>query len=184
MTTPLLFATTNKNKVQELQAILGAGVTGVSLELLEIQSVDIRDVIEAKARHAFEIAKAPVLVEDTSLSFEAWNGLPGALVKWFLETVGCDGLCRMLGDADRRGAMASTLLGFFDGENFHSFSGELPGAIARKPLGDNGFGWDAIFIPDGSSRTLAELAPEVKNLISMRKIAAEKLRAFLQNNSL
>lgn len=92
----ILFVTSNKHKAKAVQSILGRRVQQIDLDLPEIQAIDVQEVIERKARAAYHLIGMPVLVEDTSLSLSAWNGLPGALIRWFLETVGNKGVCQML----------------------------------------------------------------------------------------
>jgi len=81
--------------------------------------------------------------------------------------------------SENRKAKAQTIIGYFDGEEYKSFVGEVTGKIAEKPKGPDNFGWDIIFIPKGFSETFAEMGKEKKNAISMRKIALEKLKEFL-----
>lgn len=92
----ILLATSNEHKAKTVQSVLGRPVQHIKLDLPEIQAIDVKEVIEQKARVAYHLVGKPVLVEDTSLSLQAWNGLPGALIRWFLETVGNEGICRML----------------------------------------------------------------------------------------
>ena len=176
---PLHFVTGNPNKVREVQQILGVEVRQVALHLPELQSLDVDEVIRFKAEQAYHQVGAPVLVEDSSLAFVAWNGLPGALIKWFMETVGSAGLCRMLCDETNRQAVARSSLDLYDGWQHQVFSGTVRGRIALAPRGQGGLGWDDIFIPEGHTRTFAEMTAEEKNRISMRSIALAKLRDFL-----
>lgn len=175
----IYFVTGNIHKFAEVQLILGGLVSQVNIDLPEIQAVDPNVVIKAKLGTAFEELKQPVLVEDTSLSFSALNGLPGALIKWFLMQLGNDGLCKLLDGFESRRATAVTWLGYFDGANTHFFSGTVEGQIVEMPRGTNGFGWDAIFQPNGSSRTFAELSDVEKSDYSMRKTAVLKLKEHL-----
>lgn len=176
----VLLATSNEHKARAIQSLLGRQVQHVKLDLPELQALEVREVIEAKARAAYELVGKPVLVEDTSLSVHAWNGLPGALIRWFLETVGNVGLCRMLAAYDQLEATAETCLGYYDGRDFVSFSGVVQGHISREPRGNNGFGWDPIFIPNGCTKTFAEMTSgEKAEFASMRTIAVLKLKAFL-----
>ena len=121
----------------------------------------------------------PVLVEGTSLTFVALGQLPGALVKWFLQSMGVNGLCKMLGEDKSREAIAKTAFGYCDGKKIIIATGELKGTIAEHPRGEQGFGWDPIFIPQGHKLTFAEMSPEQKNEISMRRLALENLKPFL-----
>jgi len=176
----ILLATSNVHKTNEVQRLLNRPVRQITLDLPEIQAVDVHAVIEQKARAAYALVGKPVLVEDTSLAFHAWNGLPGALIRWFLDGVGNEGICKMLAQFADRTATAETCLGYVDGENFHLFSGAIVGQIAHAPRGENGFGWDALFIPDGWTKTFAEMTLDEKGLISMRGLAVQKLRAYLE----
>ena len=173
----IYLVTSNENKFKEFKEILGFRLKHTNLDLDEIQTIDVKKVVEHKAKQAFNKIKKPVIVEDTGLYFEAWNGLPGALAKQFDKTIGYRKLCRLL--KTNRRAKAETVVGYYDGKNYLSFSGEIWGRISSEPKGETGFGWDIIFIPKGYNRTFAQLANE-KNKISMRKIALEKLRKFLK----
>ena len=175
----LLFATSNKNKLREFQQMLGNRVVQVDVVLVEPQAIEVEDVVREKALQAYRILNKPVLVEDTGLFFHAWNGFPGALVKWMLTSVGLSGMLDMLGPQADRSATAKTSIGFYDGKEVRLFSGSIEGAIARTVRGESGFGWDPIFIPNGFKKSFAELSEEQKNLISMRSIALSKLRKFM-----
>lgn len=178
----ILLATSNEHKAQSIQSILGRRVQQIHLELPEIQAIDVHAVIEEKARFAYQMMRQPVLVEDTSLSISVWNGLPGALIRWFLETVGNEGICRMMASYELREATAETCLGYFYDQEFFSFSGIIKGQITRSPRGDYGFGWDPIFVPAGWTKTIAEMTEEDQNeFLSMRKIAVLKLKEFLDD---
>lgn len=163
--------------------MLDVPVQQLQIDLPEIQAVDVRAVIEAKAKAAYAKAKQPVIVEDTGLSFEAWNGLPGALITWFLQSVGVVGICTMLNGFKSRKATAETCIGYYDGVEFSLFCGRTDGSIADVPRGTGGFGWDSLFVPDGYAETFAELATEQKTAFSMRTEAAQQLKQFLHNQS-
>ena len=173
------FATGNKNKLREFNQILGLELAQIDLDLLEPQGVEAEEVVREKAHDAYEKAGKPVLVEDTGLEFSAWNGLPGALIKWFLDSVGNEGILKMLdGEKDRQGK-AKTAVGFYDGKKSHIFVGEVEGEIPTEIRGVSGFGWDPIFIPDGHQKSFAEMESYEKNEVSMRKLALEKLKSSL-----
>lgn len=176
----LLIATSNKNKVEQIQATLEHPLRQIDIDLPEIQAIAVQEVIEEKAREAYRQVGQAVLVEDTGLYVDAWNGLPGALVRWFLQSVGTEGICQMLAKFNDRSARAETCIGFYDGEVFHSFSGSVEGSIARWPRGEHGFGWDPLFIPAGSEKTFAEIPPAEKIEIDMRRLATLELKAYLE----
>lgn len=107
------------------------------------------------------------------------SGLPGPLIKWFLKTVGNEGLFNIADKLGNLNAEAKTIVGFAKSrEEIYFFEGSIRGKIVN-PRGDNGFGWDKIFEPEGSSKTFAEMNLEEKNAISMRRIALNKLKEFL-----
>ncbi|MBZ1356594.1 MAG: RdgB/HAM1 family non-canonical purine NTP pyrophosphatase [Candidatus Nealsonbacteria bacterium] len=173
---PKYFATKNLNKIKEVNAILGYELEQIAIDLYEPQAIDLSKIISEKAQDAFNKTGKTVLVEDTAIEFNGWNGLPGALVKWFLDTVGNEGLIKMMAGFEDRSAVAKTAVAFFDGEKTHSFIGTIKGKISDSVRGDDVFGWDPIFIPDGSSKTFAEMTKEEKNEISMRKKALELMK--------
>ncbi|MEK6952656.1 MAG: XTP/dITP diphosphatase [Nanoarchaeota archaeon] len=176
----LFFVTGNENKLREASKILGFDVKSAKIDVPEEQEIEVDKIIESKAKAAYEKVKQPVIVEDTGLYFEAMNGFPGALIKWVLKSIGNEGAVKMLNGHDHRNAYAKTGIGYFDGENFKIFSGIIKGKISEEPRGKNGFGWDMIFIPENYEKTFAEMTDEEKNNISMRKIAFENLKSFLQ----
>lgn len=161
----------------EVERLLGRQLTRASIALDEIQDIALEPVVIHKVKHAYAQVRQPVLVEDTGLLFAAWNGLPGALVKWFLSTLGTEGLCRLLHGEENRSATATTLFAYYDGMVLRMFPGTVMGIVPRNPRGSGGFGWDAIFQPLGSERTFAEMSPEEKDRFSMRRLALEQLRA-------
>ena len=163
-----IFVTSSRAKLAEAERILGRRLVQHELDLAEIQALDLETVVAAKAQLAYDaLGRVPIIVEDTGLSIESWKGLPGALIRWFEDTVGSAGICSMMeGFADRR-ARAQTIVAAHDG-SLELFSGEVRGQIALAPRGDRGFGWDTIFIPDGENRTFAEMTCEEKDRLSMR----------------
>jgi Xanthosine triphosphate pyrophosphatase len=173
---PLTFVTSSADKLREIERILGRTLAQESSPLEEIQAVELAPVVSHKARQAYARLGRPVLVEDTGLAFAAWNGLPGALIKWFLQTLGTDGICRLLRNEPNRAATATTLFAYYDGTVSRLFSGVTAGKVPETPRGANGFGWDPIFQPLGSDRTFAEMTPEEKDRFSMRHLALEQLR--------
>ncbi|PIP24017.1 MAG: hypothetical protein COX90_01025 [Candidatus Nealsonbacteria bacterium CG_4_10_14_0_2_um_filter_38_17] len=175
----ITFVTANKNKVREFEEILGFSINNIALDLDEIQAVEVEKVVEHKVKQAFEKLKKQVIVEDTGLYIESLKGLPGALAKLFDKTIGYGELCKLV--LDNRKALAKTVIGYFDGVEYRNFIGEIEGLIAKEAKGDNNFGWDIIFIPKGFNITFAQMSPEEKHKISMRKIALEKFKEFLRH---
>jgi non-canonical purine NTP pyrophosphatase (RdgB/HAM1 family) len=172
----LTFITSSANKLAEVERILGHPLAQASLPLEEIQAINLETVVRHKAHQAYSQLGRPVLVEDTGLAFVAWNGLPGALIKWFLMALRPRGICKLLRGETNRAATATTLFGYYDGSEDRIFAGTVSGIIREAPRGTRGFGWDAIFQPLGSDRTFAEMMPKEKDHFSMRRLALEQLR--------
>jgi XTP/dITP diphosphohydrolase len=170
--------TGNAGKAAEYAAMLGIEVTPARAELTEVQSLDVAHVAARKAADAYAQLGEPVLVDDTGLAVHGWNGLPGALVAWFLETVGPQGILDMAAGLTDRRATASAALGYADATGVQVFTGTADGSLATEPRGTSGFGYDPIFIPGAGSghRTYAQMTSEEKNKISHRRLAVEAMR--------
>ncbi len=175
----IVFVTGNENKARYVKLWLDWPITYRSLDITEIQSLDLHEVVRAKTIQAYQYLHQPVLVEDVALTFEAFGKLPGTLIKWFLHELGADGLCELLKDKSDRSATAEIIYGLHDGSRIHYFSGIVAGTVALKPIGNYGFGWNGIFIPDGQTKTYAEMTDEELKPYSHRAIALEKLKEYL-----
>lgn len=170
-----LFVTHSRFKLAEAERILQQKLVYYPLDLPELQAVDVEEVVVHKVHYAYNALQRPVMVEDTGLYLEAWNGLPGALVKWFVQRVGDRGLCEMMNQFSDRSAYAKTVIATYDGEELDTFVGMVAGTIAPAPVGEHGHGWDTLFIPEQSTRTFAEMAGPEKDRYSMRRIAFEAM---------
>jgi len=175
----ITFVTSNPSKAEQLSRHLHIPVVHRKVDVHEIQSLDLREVAEHKAREAQKIIGGTVLVEDTSLVFHALNNLPGPLIKWFLTALDNEGLCKLLNNYNNRNATATVCFALCDNESVRFFEAEQQGVIADIPRGDRGFGWDPIFIPDGYEKTWGEMTTEEQKETSMRKVALGKLAEFL-----
>ncbi|MEV8440789.1 RdgB/HAM1 family non-canonical purine NTP pyrophosphatase [Actinosynnema sp. NPDC051121] len=171
--------TGNEGKAREYAELLGIDVTAIKEDLIEIQDLDVVKVVERKAADAYAKLRGPVLVDDTGLSLNAWNGLPGALVAWFLGSVGAQGILDMAAGLQDRSATVTTALGYADADGIRIFTGSLSGTLTTERRGGGGFGYDSIFLPDGSDLTFAEMSSEQKNAISHRRLAVDELRKGL-----
>lgn len=174
-----IFISGNQHKVNQLTTWLGRPVEHQKLDTDEIQSLDMRAVAEHKARQAYKALRKPVLVEDVALTFDAMGKLPGPFIKWFLQELDVDGLCTLAADLEHQKAAASICYAWYDGVDMHFFECSVPGSISPEPRGSRDFGWNAIFIPDGSTKTYGEMTDDEKQPFSMRAKAIEDLRAFL-----
>ena len=155
-----VFITGNQNKADYLARQLGIVIRHQNVDLDELQSLDPHEIVTHKLQQAYSIVKAPVLVEDVSLVFTALGKLPGPYIKWFVEYAGVDACCKMLDGFDDRSATIQCTFGFYDGTSIELFDSIMPGTIAQKPAGVNGFGFDTIFINEGNTITRAEMSQE------------------------
>lgn len=156
----ITFITGNQHKADNLARLLDTPLDHIKIDLDEIQSTELREIVGHKAKQAYEIIKKPVIVDDVGLYFTALDGLPGPFVKFFVHT-GAEKLCRMLDGFDNRAATGKAGIGYYDKDGFEYFEGEIHGTIADHPRGKGGFGWDATFEPEGyGGRTRAELSSE------------------------
>lgn len=177
----LTFITGNPSKAEQLGRHLDHPVAHKKLDLPEIQSLDLHEIIEHKTKEAYKQVGGLVLVEDTSLTFKALGKLPGPLIKWFLTELDNEGLCKILNSYEDRSALAEVCLGLYDGKELKIFEGQAEGTIAGVPRGERGFGWDPVFIPKGYQKTWGEMDPEEQKETSMRRIALKKLEEYLKN---
>lgn len=177
----ILFITGNIKKAEEVAAITGLDIVAKKLDIPEIQSLNVEEVARTKAVTAYELTGQPVIVDDTGMSIAALGGLPGALVVWFLDILGPSGILKLLVGEKNRQASVSTCIGYADQTGVYVFTGIVEGQISESLKGENGFGYDPIFIPEGQAKTYAEMLAEEKNAISMRKIALNKFKEFMSS---
>ncbi|MCB1035780.1 MAG: non-canonical purine NTP pyrophosphatase [Acidobacteria bacterium] len=157
----------NPGKAVEARRIVGAELETVALDLPEIQSLDLEEVLLAKAEEAWHRLGRPLVVDETGLELSALGGFPGPLVKWMLKAIGAAGIAHTalaLGDP---GVTARCALMYFDGERSVVGRGTVEGTLV-PPRGDGGFGWDPIFLPQGETLTYAELSASRKDRIGHR----------------
>ncbi len=176
----LTFITGNAAKAEQLGRHLEHPVAHKKLDLPEIQSLDLHEIVEHKVKEAYKQVGGIVLVEDTSLTFSALGQLPGPLIKWFLTSLGNEGLCKILDSYDDRSAVAEVCFGLYDGTELKMFDGSAKGTVPTLPKGEKGFGWDPAFIPEGYEKTWGEMDAEEQQETSMRRVALKKLEAYLQ----
>ena len=197
--TRIVLATRNAHKVDELQAILGDLRSDLDLEIVGMgEFPDLPDVVETgvtfaenatlKAVAVAEATGLPALADDSGLAVDVLGGAPGVFSARWAGTHGQDranlelllAQLRDVPDGHRAAAfVCAAVLALPDG-TVRVREGRMPGTLAREPRGDNGFGYDPILVPDGDSRTAAELGPEDKNAISHRGKAFRALAADLR----
>ena len=174
----ITFITGNAGKAEEVSRYLGTPIEHHSLDLDEIQSLDLEEIVKDKVMRAYEKLGTPVLVEDVSLVFNALGKLPGPLIKWFTKELENEGLCRLADGKDRH-CIATVCYGFYNGSTVRLFSGSMAGTIADSPRGNNSFGWSPIFIPEGYDKTYAEMSDEDRSPFAMRNKALKDVQEYL-----
>ena len=179
----------NPGKVMEFRNICDKHIDDLDnedIDLDEIQSTYVEEVIKQKLDDAIKVLNKPCLVDDSGLHIHGdMNGFPGALIKFYHKSLGNKGICKRNGGLE---ATAVSGIGYYDGSNKYYFLGERKGKIASKPQdGPNGFGWDSIFIPEieGEDNQLsyAQLSVEKKNEISQRTVALNLLLEHLKKGT-
>lgn len=186
----IVFATHNAHKVSEVQAVLGseyqlvtATEAGITEEIPETQPTIEGNALQ-KARYVYEHTGLNCFADDTGLEVEALNGAPGVYsARYAGEHVSyADNnvlLLKNLAGCENRKARFRTVIALIVDGKEYLFEGRVEGAIATEPHGEGGFGYDPLFIPEGSQLTFAEMSSEAKNKISHRGRAVAKLVAFL-----
>lgn len=186
----VVLATHNAHKVQEVGAILGSTVAGLELvgydgpEPKEDGTSFLENAL-IKARAAFAHTGMPAIADDSGIAVEILGGAPGIFsARW---AGGRDNIANRqlllsqlddVRDEDRAASFVCTIA-LVTSEGEVSFTGIWPGRVARQESGENGFGYDPVFIPDGFEVSAAELEPEVKNALSHRSLALQQLASYL-----
>ncbi len=187
----LIFATHNKNKLKEVKSLMPS-----SIELLSLDEISFNDEIEEtadtiegnallKAKTIFEKTGINCFADDSGLLVDALNGAPGDYSARYAgeqknDQDNMQKLLHELNDKPNRNAHFKTaMVLFIDGKEY-LFEGKIEGKIITEKLGTNGFGYDPIFVPDGYDETFAQLDSEIKNNISHRARALQKMLEFLK----
>lgn len=175
----ITFITGNQNKADYLAKYLNHKIEHIKIDLDEIQSMDLKEIVEHKVKQAYEIIKKPVIVEDVSLEFEALNWLPWPFIKFFIEKIPLENICNMIWD-DNRKATAKCVFWYYDWKDLELFESSLEWKIAKIPSWNNGYGWDKIFIPNWYDITRASLneIDDKKTYLQIKPF--EKLKQFLE----
>lgn len=187
---PVVFATGNEHKVKEVNAALKGAFEAISLrsigceEELPENSPTLEGNALEKARYVHQHYQVDCFSEDTGLEVEALDGAPGVYSARYAgpardaEANMALLLDRLHGIENRRARFRTVIALILDGQEY-TFEGVVNGSIAHEKKGAQGFGYDPIFMPDGFSRTFAQMSAEEKNAISHRGRAMGKLKAFL-----
>ena len=186
----LIFATSNQNKVLEIQKILPKKFNIKSLKDLNYfedvpeNETTIEGNAIFKAKYIYEKFNINVFADDTGLEVEALNGEPGVhSARYAGKTRNSEKnikkLLKNLKNIKNRNARFKTVIALIMDNKLHTFSGIVEGYILDSPKGNNGFGYDPIFCPNGFDKSFAELTLKEKNLISHRSFAMKKLIDFI-----
>ena len=186
----LIFATNNRNKVAEIQSLVGANFTIIPLKEagIEIDIPEPHDQLEANAQEKavtiFNLTHQNCFSEDTGLEIDALDGAPGVKSARFagensnahanIDLV----LSKMAGIENRTAQFRTVICLIWENQTYY-FEGICKGQILSNMQGENGFGYDPIFVPDGASKSFANMTMEEKNTFSHRKKAVTQLFDFL-----
>jgi XTP/dITP diphosphohydrolase len=186
----LVFATNNAHKVEEIQAAIGEKIEIITLQAagIDIDIPEPHDTLEAnaseKSKTIHAITGKNTFSEDTGLEVEALNGEPGVKSARYAGDHKDFGqnirklLANLQGKPNRK-ARFRTVISLVWEQQEYLFEGVCPGQIIEAPKGGGGFGYDPVFVPEGSGKTFAEMNMAEKNQFSHRGKAADKLVAFL-----
>jgi len=187
----ILFGTNNSHKLREIREMVGEIYQVLQLSDLGkyIEVEETEPTLEGNALlkvHAFfEVSQLACFADDTGLEVDALGGAPGVTTARYAGEHcnlqdNIDKLLRELGETGDRKARFRTVIAFFDGKQEQLFEGVVEGNIAREPKGQEGFGYDPVFIPDGYDQTFAEMEPSEKHRISHRGKAVRQFASFLK----
>ncbi len=191
----LCFATNNEHKLEEIQALVGDKFQVQSLEDIGCHQelAEDQDTLEGnslqKAGYVFANYRVPCFADDSGLEVETLNGAPGVYSARYAGPQRSHDdnmtlLIKNLKGKSNRNARFRAVFTLINSQGTHQFEGILKGTIQSDRRGNGGFGYDPIFQPEGSSKTLAEMTMEEKNKISHRAVAVQKLVDFLYKVSL
>jgi XTP/dITP diphosphohydrolase len=192
MKTKLIFATNNKHKLREVSDILKDKIELLSLSDIHC-NVDIPETsntipgnAKLKAQYVKEHYQLNCFADDTGLEIDALNGAPGVYSARYAgeskdSEANIQKVLKELEGKTNRKAQFRTVIALIYNEQEYLFEGIIKGEIIKEKRGNSGFGYDPIFVPEGYNDTFAEMGDEIKNKISHRAIAVEKLCNFLKN---
>ena len=186
----IVFATNNEHKLREIRSIIHDGTEVLSLADIGCHAdiPETADTLEGnaliKAHFVYDNYGYDCFADDTGLEVEALDGAPGVHTARYAgddqdSQANMRKLLQEMKGKDNRNARFRTAIALIQGGEEHLFSGEVSGTITTEPLGNKGFGYDPVFIPEDTGLTFAQLGEDVKNRISHRARAVAKLTDFL-----
>lgn len=187
----LLFASSNEHKIAEIKAILPHGLQLISLKEIQFHD-EIPETADTIAENAVQKATfladkmhIPCFADDTGLVIPSLNGEPGVYSARYAgsQRDAHDNMDLVLeklnGQSDRK-AYFTTVIALYINHKVHLFEGRIDGTIITEKRGDNGFGYDPIFVPEGSDKTFAEMTADEKNEVSHRGRSLAKMTEYLK----
>jgi XTP/dITP diphosphohydrolase len=191
----LTLATNNRHKLEEVRAVIGNEIELLTLGDIgcEEELAEEQDTLEGnslqKAEYVFRKYKVNCFADDTGLEVKSLNGAPGVYSARYAgaQRSAEDNIQLLLKNLDgsiNREAQFRTVITLVTEKGVHQFEGIVIGRIIKEKKGVEGFGYDPVFLPDGFTKTLAEMTMEEKNKISHRARAMQKLIDFLKVNSI
>lgn len=191
----ICFATNNDHKIKEVQAMLGLSFQIVGLKDIGCNEelAEDQDTLEGnsmqKARYVYDHYQVPCFADDTGLEVQALNGAPGVYSARYAghqrsAEDNMNLLLTNLSDTENRKAQFRTVVTLVTREGVNQFEGVLKGEILKEKRGKEGFGYDPLFLPEGQSKTLAEMSLAEKNTLSHRARAVHALTLFLKQKNL
>jgi len=190
----IVFVTNNMNKLSEIRSLISSNYNLMSLEEINFNDEikETESTLEGnallKARHIFSKYKLNCFADDTGLEVDFLDGAPGVYSARYagpncLAKDNIEKVLNELKDANNRKAKFITVIALIIESEEFVFKGECRGVLIKKPIGSDGFGYDPIFLPNGSNLTFAQMDKDEKGKISHRGLAVKKLLAFLSDRN-
>jgi XTP/dITP diphosphohydrolase len=190
----IVFATHNTNKVREIKQLFPSYVNiktltdiGITEEIPETEETVEGNAL-LKARFVYERTGSNCFADDTGLEVDSLNGAPGVYSARYAgeNKTAADNIAKLLSELknkNNRSASFKTVIAAILDKKEYLFEGIVNGQIAATPIGQSGFGYDPIFIPEGYDITFAQMTLEQKNALSHRSIAVKKFIEFLKSKA-
>ena len=181
----LFFVSSNNHKFTEAQRILsnlGLEVSLFKTTLEEIQSNSLSEIAKRKALDAYSKVQKPVIIEDDGLFIDSLDGFPGPYSSYAYDTIGNKGIIRLLENSESRNAKFVAIIAYCNGvDDVQLFESSIPGKISLS-IEKGGWGYDPIFIPDGESKTYANVSD--KDKFSHRSASLKKFSDWFMHTQL
>ncbi len=182
----LYFVTGNKGKYKEAKQKLSEFEINVyqkNIGYPEIQADSLKEVADFGIDYLQKKINQPLIIEDAGLFIDSLKGFPGVYSKYVFYTIGCNGILKLLEKKNNRNAVFKSVIGYCDkNKEKKFFIGECKGKISNRMVGNKGFGYDPIFIPETEEKTFAQMDTKMKNSYSHRAKSLKKLAYFFKKD--